>query len=112
VEYPSQKIMQYVESGDIPDLSGVGTELIGGSMNPLTNDVKRILENCNDTLYAAIYDLVTAADEATFLAKQAEVLKDIEDANITEAWEFASTEFDRAFELTNPILQEYLASRK
>jgi len=107
VSLPSEASKKLFEEGKIPDLSKVGTELIGGSMTPMTQDVKRILENCNDALYKRVYDLVTAATEADFAAIQAEVLAEFEAANIAEAWDFAITEFEKAYEITSPILAEY-----
>jgi len=107
VDLPSEASKKLFEEGKIPDLSQVGTELIGGSMTPMTQDVKRILENCNDALYKRVYDLVTAPTEADFAAIQAEVLEEFEAANIAEAWDFAKTEFEKAYEITSPILAEY-----
>jgi len=107
VDLPSEAMKAKFEAGIVPDLSGIGTELIGGSMKPLTQDVKRILENCNDALYKRVYDLVTAPTEADFAAIQAEVLAEFEAANIQEAWDFAIAEFEHAYEVTNPLLREF-----
>ncbi len=106
VTLPSEASKKLFDEGKMVDLSGI----IGNPAIIVPIDEKRILANCNDILYAHIYDLVKAATAEDFAAIQADVLKELEDANIEEAWNFAVEEFAKAYESISPILQERLAA--
>ncbi len=106
VTLPSEASKKLYEEGKMINLA----ELVGGPATAMPTDDKRILENCNDILYAHIYDLVKAATAEDFAAIQADVLKELEDANIEEAWDYALNEFNKTYELVYPILQERLAA--
>lgn len=105
VDYPSQLMWQKVEAGEMISLENDCVQLIASCMPAMPTDIARIKEKINDILYRAIPDLVKAKDQAEFDAVQARVLKDLEDAGEPDAWEWVSTEYNKAKDVVMPIFE-------
>ncbi|MDO4741525.1 MAG: hypothetical protein Q4A66_12735, partial [Eubacteriales bacterium] len=86
VAYPSLARQQLVDEGKIINHSINYSQLTATAREPIPSDILRILTKCNDIVYRAIPDLVTAETQEEFDAVQAKVLADLESAGEPEAW--------------------------
>lgn len=105
VDYPSEYFWEKVEAGEYVAMENDCVQLIASCMPTMPTDISRIQEKINDILYRAIPDLVKAKDQAEFDAVQARVLKDLKDAGEPDAWEWVSTEYNKAKDVVMPIFE-------
>ena len=105
VTVPAEAGYQYVLDGKTVDWSNTyGTELLASAMTPVTTDIGRILEKCNDILYRNIADLVMAETAEEFNALRDSVIAELESAGEATAWEWCLNEFTKANETLKPIM--------
>ena len=105
VQYVSQHGTKMVAAGEAVDMSNDCAQLIASFMPSRPTDVDRIIEKCNDVLYRALPKLVQAKDQAEFDAIQAQVLKDLAEAGVEDAWTWIKAEYDKAYAEIRPIFE-------
>lgn len=88
VDYPAQAMQKLAEEGKVVTMANCFSELNQSCTETIPTDIQRILEQCNEVLFQAVPELVQAADEATFNAKQAEVLAQLESIGEKTAWDW------------------------
>ena len=95
-----------VEEGRTFDSSYDCGQAISAGIGNLPLDIKRILDTCNDIFYRAMPKLVMAQSYEEFQKVQADVLKQIEEADEATAWEWVSEAYAASRAIVEPIFME------
>lgn len=107
---PSEYTMSFVNEGKTISLIGDYGQMIASGIGEIPMDIKRIMDACSDIAYRALPELVMAATEEEFLAVQARVMKDLEDAGEPVAWEWSENAFNTVKAEMQPIFEEAQAA--
>ena len=104
VDYPAQAPMKFVNEGDAIGLDKCYSHVYAAAVPAIPNDIKRIMNQCNEIIYRAIPELVMARSDEEFAKIQERTLKDLANAGEQEAWEWYSAEYNIAKEKMSAIL--------
>lgn len=103
VDYPAQAMQKIAEEGKVPTMATCFSELNQACTETIPTDIQRILTSCNDIVFAAIPELVQAADEAAYKAIQDRVLADLKAVGEETAWDWCLAANTAAQEFTKPL---------
>lgn len=94
VDYPSAAAMKEVGPDMSLDMKDDYTQTVASGINAIPDDIKRIMDKCNDIIYQATPKLVMAKSDADFASVQADVLAQLKAANEETAWNWVNKAFN------------------